>query len=139
MIRALRTPLLAATLLGTACENGALTGADDSTPPAITLETVSGDRQVGEPGRLLDEFLVFRVTDPAGRPVVGLAVVWEVVAGGGKVSGKRHETDLVGLAAGNFTLGPALGEHVARAIVRDSLSIVFTAFAVPPSSEEPVP
>jgi hypothetical protein len=58
-------------------------------------------------------------------------VEWEVVAGGGSVSGKRHETDAEGLAAGNFTLGPDPGKHVARATVHDSLGIEFTAFAFP--------
>ena len=60
------------------------------------------------------------------------------VAGGGAVSGKRHDTDLAGLAAGNFTLGSGPGEHVARARVQDSLAVEFTAFAVEPS-EEPAP
>jgi hypothetical protein len=52
------------------------------------------------------------------------------MAGGGKVSGRRHETDAAGLAAGNFTLGPDPGEHVARAFVHASLAIEFTAFAI---------
>jgi hypothetical protein len=58
------------------------------------------------------------------------------MAGGGKVSGRRHETDAAGLAAGNFTLGPDPGEHVARAFVHASLAIEFTAFAIPASPGE---
>jgi hypothetical protein len=133
-------PMAAAALLGMACDDGPIAVPGDPAPPAISLAIVSGDSQTGETGRLLEEFLVFRVTDAAGLPVVGLPVDWEVVAGGGQVSGKRHETDLDGLGAGNFTLGPGLGVHVANAVVRDSHSIEFTAFAVPPSSEEePLP
>lgn len=124
--------------LGVACE-GVTTGVPrEPTSATLSLAIVSGDSQAGEAGRLLERFLVFRVTDDAGGPVVGLRVEWEVVAGGGQVSGKRHETDIEGLAAGNFTLGPVPGEHVARALVRDSLAIRFTAFALPPSPEEPL-
>ena len=71
--------------------------------------------------------------------MAGLRVEWEVVAGGGQVSGKRHETDLEGLAAGNFTLGSRPGEHVARAVVRDSLTIDFTARAIEPGPDFPPP
>ena len=129
---------LAASLVGVAaCEDGPPTDTTADPSASIALVTVSGDSQVGATGRLLEEFLVFRVTDGAGAPVTGLRVEWEIVSGGGKVSGKRHETDAAGLAAGNFTLGPEPGEHTARAIVRDSLAIAFTAFALPPSPEEP--
>lgn len=130
--------LVAASLLA-ACGNGTVIAPGDPLAGAIALAPVSGDGQVGLPGRLLDEFLVFRVVDTAGRPVAGLRVEWEVVAGGGQVSGKRHETDVEGLAAGNFTLGNRLGEHVARAVVRDSLSIEFTARAVEPGPDFPTP
>ena len=131
-----RIATLAASIVGlAACGDEAPT--DLAADPAleIALAKVSGDSQAGEAGRLLEEFLVFRVTDSAGQPVAGLRVKWEVVAGGGKVSGKRHETDAAGLGAGNFTLGPEPGEHVARAVVHDSLGIEFVAFAVPASPE----
>jgi hypothetical protein len=130
MTRAIAT--LAASLVGvTACRNGPPTDTSTGISPSLTLVTVSGDNQVGDTGRLLPEFLVFRVTDGAGAPVTGLRVRWEVVSGGGQVSGKRHHTDAAGIAAGNFTLGPEPGEHVARAVVRDSIAIAFTAIALP--------
>jgi hypothetical protein len=128
---------MAAASVAAACEDGPPTDTIPDSTESIALAAVSGDSQVGEPGRLLQEFLVFRVTDGAGAPVTGLRVEWEVVSGGGKVSGKRHETDAAGLAAGNFTLGRETGEQVARAVVRDSMGIAFTAFAFPPSPEEP--
>lgn len=56
----------------------------------IVPATVSGDSQIGRSDRLLDESLVFRVTDPGGRPV-----------------------------------------NVARATVRGTHTIDFTAFAFP--------
>jgi hypothetical protein len=127
----------AASLLGLACEDGPPTDTTPDSSGSIALARVSGDSQVGEAGGLLGDFLVFRVVDRTGAPIGGLRVEWEVVSGGGKVSGKRHETDAAGLAAGNLTLGPEPGDHVARAVVRDSLSIAFTAFAVPPSPGEP--
>lgn len=135
MSRAL--PLIAAAFLA-ACEGG-VTEPDPTAPRSVVLAVVSGDNQVGQTGRLLGQFLVFRVTDATGGPVVGLPVEWEVVAGGGKVSGKRHETDLEGLAAGNFTLGDQPGEHVARAVVHDSLTIEFTAIAIEPDPDPSLP
>lgn len=132
MSRAL--PLIAAAFLA-ACDGG-VTEPVPAAPSSVVLAVVSGDSQIGRPGRLLGQFLVFRVTDATGGPVVGLPVEWEVVAGGGKVSGKRHHTDLEGLAAGNFTLGDEPGEHVARAVVHDSLTIEFTAIA---SEQDPEP
>jgi hypothetical protein len=123
---------MAATLVGlAACGNESPTDLSGDSSVGLNLTTVSGDSQAGVVGRLLEEFLVFRVTDSAGQPVVGLRVEWEVVAGGGSVSGKRHETDAEGLAAGNFTLGPEPGRHVARATVHDTLGIEFTATAFP--------
>jgi hypothetical protein len=125
---------IAASFVGlAACGDGAPTDTSADSSLGVTLAPVSGDSQTGEVGRLLEEFLVFRVTDSAGQPVAGLRVEWEVVAGGGKVSGKRHETDAAGLAAGNFTLGPDPGKHVALAVVHDSLGIEFTAFGFPSS------
>lgn len=129
--------LAAALVAVAACGEAPPTDTPTDGSSSVTLITVSGDSQRGETGRLLREFLVFRVTDGAGAPVSGLRVEWEIVSGGGKVSGKRHETDAQGLAAGNFTLGPEPGEHVARAVVRDSIAIAFTAFGLPPSSDAP--
>ena len=132
----LRIATLAASIVGlAACGDEAPTDLSADPSPEIALATVRGDSQAGEVGRLLEEFLVFRVTDSAGQPLAGLRVEWEVVAGGGKVSGKRHETDAAGLAAGNFTLGPEPGEHIARAVVHDSLGIEFVAFALLASPE----
>ena len=137
-LRRTTTILAAIPCLFAACDESSTGAPTDSVVPALSLTSVSGDSQVGEPGRLLERFLVFRVTDAAGRPVPRLPVTWEIVSGGGRVSGKRHDTDLEGLAAGNFTLGLEPGEHVARATVQDSLSISFTAFAQP-RPDEPLP
>ncbi len=127
-------------LLGlAACRDGGPAGGPAEPLPSLGVTVVSGDSQVGPPERLLADFLVLRVTDQEGRPVAGLPVAWMVVSGEGKVSGKRHDTDLEGLAAGNFTLGPRPGEHVARARVADSVVVDFTAFAVPPGPNEPLP
>ena len=127
-------------LLGlAACSDGGPAGGPDEPLPSFAVTVVSGDSQIGPPERLLADFLVFRVTDREGHPVAGLPVAWVVVSGEGKVSGKRHDTDVDGLAAGNFTLGPHPGEHVARARVADSLAVDFTAFAVAPGPEGPLP
>jgi hypothetical protein len=127
-------------LLGlAACREGGPTGELAEQLPSLSVAPVSGDSQIGAPERLLADFLVLRVTDREGRPVAGLPVAWVVVSGEGKVSGKRHDTDVDGLAAGNFTLGPRPGKNVARARVADSLTVEFTAFAVPAGPDEPLP
>jgi hypothetical protein len=134
-----RAPLILLALAVAGCGDAAPTGPGAGPAPALSVAVVRGDRQLGLPDRLLAEFLVLRVTDRDGRPVAGLPVAWGVVSGGGKVSGKRHDTDVDGLAAGNFTLGPEPGEHVARARVADSLTVEFTAFAVAAGPDEPLP
>jgi hypothetical protein len=128
-------------LLGlAACHDGGPTGEPaEEQLPSLSVAVVGGDSQIGRPERLLAEFLVVRVTDREGRPVADLPVAWAVISGGGKVSGKRHDTDVEGLAAGNFTLGPRPGEHVARARVAESLTVDFTAFAVAAGPDEPLP
>lgn len=122
-----------------ACRDGGPAGAPAEPLPSLSVAVVGGDSQIGAPERLLAEFLVLRVTDREGRPVAGLAVEWTVISGEGKVSGKRHDTDVDGLAAGNFTLGPRSGKHVARARIADSLAVDFTAFAVAAGPDEPLP
>jgi hypothetical protein len=122
-----------------ACRDGAPTSPEAGPAPSLSVAVVRGDSQFGPPDRLLPDFLVLRVIDRDGRPIAGLPVAWGVVSGGGKVSGKRHDTDVDGLAAGNFTLGPRPGEHVARAWVSDSLTVEFTAFAVATGPDEPLP
>jgi hypothetical protein len=107
------------------------------TSPFLSVEVVRGDSQIGHPDRLLADFLVARVTDREGRPARGPRRVGGRFGGGSER--KRHDTDVDGLAAGNFTLGPHPGEHVARAQVADSLAIEFTAFAVIPGPDEPLP
>lgn len=139
-----RTVLVSCVCLLAACAADPPAGLGDEAADATgapVLARVSGDSQAGEAGRLLAEFLVFRVTDPAGRPLAGLRVEWEVVTGGGQVSGKRHETDVMGLAAGNFTLGPEPGKNVARATLADGHAIEFTAFSIEaaPDPDEPDP
>jgi hypothetical protein len=138
-VRLRRAPAVLVLLGVAACRDGGPTDIGAGTVPSLRVAVVRGDSQIGPPDRLLADFLVLRVTDRDGRPVAGLPVGWVIVSGGGKVSGKRHDTDVDGLAAGNFTLGPHPGEHVARARVADSLTVEFTAFAVAAGPDEPLP
>ena len=69
--------MAATALVGVAaCRDGPPTDPSAASSASLTLAKVSGDSQSGEAGRLLDQFLVFRVTDATGAPVSGLRVQW---------------------------------------------------------------
>lgn len=86
-----------------------------------------------------------RVTDAGGQPVAGIAVTFEVTAGGGSVAslspalgvagtlaGAVATTDFDGRAVlGAWRLGPEVGPQSVQAMVPDLPPIVFTAQATP--------
>lgn len=101
-------------------------------PASLELRPVAEDEQVGVAGRTLTDPLQVKVTAPAVGEVPGVAIVFEIVSGGGQLSDTRAVTDADGLAAVEFTLGPELGAHAvaARLEILPQKEIVFTAEAV---------
>ena len=88
-------------------------GCGDGTPTAtpapsrISLDIVSGDAQVGDPGRELPEALRVVVLNESNQPVPGVVVNFRVVSGGGEMYAGAALTDAQGRAADWWTLGPA--------------------------------
>jgi hypothetical protein len=108
-------------------------GSDSDLQPLIptNIELFGGNGQNADVGRPLPNPLQVRVKDGAGNAAPGVTVSWSVVSGDGAVSPATSATNGEGIAAAQFTLGPAEGEQSAQARV-DGLQgspVVFTAVA----------
>ncbi|HKP28998.1 MAG TPA: hypothetical protein VJU15_06330, partial [Gemmatimonadales bacterium] len=88
-----------------------------ATPAAAAIVViVSGNDQVAQPGAVLPDSLVIRVTDQYENPVKDVNVTWTAVGStGGSVSPTGGKTDLVGRLATAWTLGPGGGPKELRA------------------------
>jgi len=113
------------------CGDGGPTGLDTSN---LEILAVQGDGQAAEPGDLLPAPLKVRVQKRGnGAGVVGAKVRWEIFDGiGASVDPPVSETDSLGLAAAQFTLGPAIGTYRVRAFVRgmEAPPVEFSAAAI---------
>jgi len=103
-------------------------------PALITV--ISGNGQTGTVGQPLGELLVVRVTDPEGRPVQGVEVVFMTPAGAGVMPNDTVLTGSDGLAAVQYTLATASGAQSVEArakpvVPSPSLTTTFTAVADP--------
>jgi len=73
--------------------------------PASVVAT-AGTNQVAVQGTAVAQPPTVKVTDPNGNPVVGAAVTFAVILGGGSANGLNQVTDALGLAAvASWTLG----------------------------------
>jgi hypothetical protein len=114
-----------------------LGGCGDDQPPLSSparpgdLRIVAGNNQSGRPGELLAEPLVVQAVDRRGRPMGGVEVRFEVVAGGGLLSPTQALTGEDGRAQTHLTLGPAGGVNqvVATLAGLGGLPPTFTAMA----------
>jgi glucose/arabinose dehydrogenase len=79
---------------------------DDRTPVGTAAAT--GNNQSAVTGTNVPVRPAVRVTDRAGRGVANMTVIFEVVTGGGSVTGANQMTNADGVATvGGWTLGPA--------------------------------
>jgi glucose/arabinose dehydrogenase len=79
---------------------------DDRTP--VATAAAAGNNQSAPTGTNVPVRPAVRVTDRAGRAVPNMSVVFEVVSGGGSVTGATQTTGTDGIATvGSWTLGPA--------------------------------
>ena len=130
---------LALGLLGlTACGGGDLLLPKDGEPAHISA--FRGDGQNGAVGQPLGNPLVVKVTDPAGRPVADVEVVFVPPTGGALAPSATVRTGSDGEAAVNYTLSTIAGEQLiearAAAIVPASSSnTTFKAIALPGNAE----
>ena len=99
-------------------------------PPAKMVK-VSGDNQTGAPSHVLANPLVVEVLDAAGDPVSGVAVVFEVTAGGGQLSTTTTTTNTSGRAQTTLTLGSARAINTVRANVTGLDPVTFNTHTVP--------
>ncbi len=113
------------------CGDGGPTGLDTSN---LEILAVQGDGQAAEPGDLLATPLKVRVQKRGnGAGVEGAKVRWEIFDGtGATVDPPVSETDSLGLAAAQLTLGPTIGTYRVRAFVRgmDAPPVEFSAAAI---------
>jgi hypothetical protein len=77
----------------------------------IVFSAVDGNNQTGAVGRELPVALVAKLTDMNGNPIVGYAVNWVILEGGGAVSPATTVTDADGETRNSWTLGPEPGTN----------------------------
>jgi hypothetical protein len=103
----------------------AATGTPTTGPPA-SITKISGDNQTGVVGTTLPESLVVKVADVGGTGIPGVTVGWTILSGGGSVSTASSVTNLAGLAAVQWAIGPVAAANSAEASAA-GLSQTFTA------------
>lgn len=116
-------------LLLAACGGG---GGDDAppdrTPTAIVAQ--AGASQAGTVNLAVATLPAVRVTARDGSPVAGVAIRFEVVSGGGSVSGANTSTNASGVATvGGWTLGNTVGEQRLAARSAGLPEVSFSAMA----------
>ena len=113
------------------CGDGGPTGLDTSN---LEILMVQGDGQAAEPEDLLPSPLKVRVQKKGnGAAVEGAKVRWEILDGtGATLNPLVSETDSLGLAAAQLTLGPSLGTYGVQASIRgmESSPVEFSAQAI---------
>ena len=86
------------------------------------MEIISGDNQEGIISSPLANPLVVEVRDLDNNPLPGVEVIFEVIEGGGLLSGESTvveiTTDANGKAAQTLTLGPDVGTNAVVVSIR---------------------
>ncbi len=105
-------------------------------PRAQTLQLASGNNQSAIAGDALADPIVARVLASDGLPLEGVAVTFAVATGGGDLSTTTEFTDLNGLAAVTWQLGPTAGAQTVTASVAGLAGspVTFTATATIPAA-----
>jgi adhesin/invasin len=105
-------------------------------PVASAITGFSGNNQTARPGTTVAATPTVIVTDPAGIPVPGVTVTFQVTAGGGSVTGATQVTNPDGLAAvGSWTLGLSQGPNSLMASIPGGIP----AFTFNATSSTPPP
>ncbi len=107
-------------------------------PAAITV--ASGGGQEGLPTQPLADPVVVRVEDDGGSPIEGVAVTFNPTEGSGQTDPRNGVTDVDGLAATSWTLGPNPGVQSLTALVSENVAIEVKAAAgeIDPASDTAV-
>ena len=95
-----------------------------------SLHIISGNNQSGVANNPLTNPFVVEVRDVIGNAIEGVAVLFDVVSGGGMLSTATDTTDADGQAETTLTAGPVAGTNVVRVSVSGITDTVdFTATA----------
>ena len=99
---------------------------------ASSLSIHASEAAAGTVAAALHPLPVVRVSDADSNAVSGVAVLFEVAGGGGRIVDSSRVTDAAGLAApGSWILGTVAGENAMTARVPDIAPLKFTATAMP--------
>lgn len=117
-----------------------INGSSKKNPPennSYKLVSVSGNNQTVEVNTRLEKPLIVQTTNNNGNGISNKSIMFEVVAGNGKLAnGRKQEeimTDMSGLAQTQLILGSAAGENKVQVKVKDSQNteIFFSAWGKP--------
>jgi hypothetical protein len=124
--RALAPVVLVA--MAAACGDGGT-----AAPVATALVAASPTTLTGVAATAVTEVPSVRVTDQSGQPMAGVAVTFQVLSGGGSVTGGSATTNASGVATvGSWTLGATPGANTMSATAAGLTPVVFTATAQDP-------
>ena len=102
--------------------------------PPTSMTKAAGDGQTSAVGAQVPVRPAVRVSDSFGNSVAGVDVSFDVVAGGGSISGASQTTGGDGHATvGSWTLGPGTGENLLAASSNGLGGLTFTATGQIPS------
>jgi alpha-tubulin suppressor-like RCC1 family protein len=107
-----------------------------SSAPASALVLAAGDNQTATVKTTLATQITVKATDAFNNPKTGVAVVFQVVLGGGLLSSSTAVTDESGLASVAWTLGSTAGTQRVSASATGVTPVTFnaTALAAAPAS-----
>jgi len=96
------------------------------------LSLASGDNQLNGANALLSFPITVSAESPRGDPIAGATVRWAVTSGGGSLSDSTSITNVQGLTAVGWTLGPGNSGQTATATVAGitTASVTFNARSV---------
>ncbi len=98
---------------------------------ADSVEKAAGDGQAGHFGEALPVNPSVRIVDANGHPAAGIAVAFEVAAGGGSVSHPSLVTGADGIAATLWTLGPDSVQRLSATAAGRTVEFNATATPLP--------
>ncbi len=124
-----RTLAFSATGLASVVSDSVTVGAG---APASVTKQAGTDNQSAMVGTSVPSAPALLVTDAAGNPVPGVAVVFAVASGGGSVTGENATTDASGIATvGSWTAGTVAGTNTLTATAGALAPVTFTATGTP--------
>ncbi len=95
--------------------------------PASKVTVLSGNNQAAPPGTSLTDSLRLKVTDQFDNPIKDVTIVWAALGDGGSTSPAVTVTNVLGVAATQWTLGATGGPKSVRAVAGSLAPATFNA------------